>query len=277
MTTLGFTATERRTTIDDNLGQLADLQFDGPIAYFLGEAIGKLNKDGSWDKRWTSYGLFSHINNLASIEINAWDPDNIQGRLKHLHNRLFIELQGFKKQLIDAIRKDPSNLALRAQAHDQYLSKGEELLTIAESKLALEAHRLEEERALQIYQETIQASLLNDARLQLAALLNDAPDYSLTYEALIDRIDFIEKHSKAYAGFSAIWAAADEQRFLDQGLATELKAAYADHSDSFWDLSNTIRCLKSHGFPFDTDSYQGSNWELFLICLAIFEDNLIIY
>jgi hypothetical protein len=81
------------------------IEWQDNIAYGFGEALRRLNKDGSWDQRWKSAGLFSELNGLQKINIEAWDPANILGRLDHIHERAFEPIWDIRKAWIDRIRK----------------------------------------------------------------------------------------------------------------------------------------------------------------------------
>ena len=95
-------------TRNAKLLELADkglIEWQDNIAYGFGEALRRLNKDGSWDQRWKSAGLFSELNGLQKINIEAWDPANILGRLDHIHERAFEPIWDIRKAWIDRIRK----------------------------------------------------------------------------------------------------------------------------------------------------------------------------
>ena len=160
---IGNTASERKATLERLLDD-ATIEFEDKTAFFLGEAIGKLTKEGEWDKRWKSYGLYSALNDLAELEIKFWDPDNIIGRLDHIHQREFEGLTKLQSSLIDGIRKDPDNAAIRELALQELEQAKQGLMKLNDER----AQAAEEAAYLATLQPEINKIKQSLFRLQLA-------------------------------------------------------------------------------------------------------------
>ena len=134
---IGLTAAERIDTLssfsfdqeDDSL-----ITWDGDTAYFLGEAIGKLTKQGKWNRAWKSFGLYSSLNGIASIEIEAWDPNNIIGKLAHIHEREYKDLIGLRREWIARIRNAEDKTSEMRTAKATLIEAQKELIALNESR-----------------------------------------------------------------------------------------------------------------------------------------------
>ena len=205
---IGNTASERKATLERLLDD-ATIEFEDQTAFFLGEAIGKLTKEGEWDKRWKSYGLYSALNDLAELEIKFWDPDNIIGRLDHIHQREFEGLAKLQSSLIDGIRKDPDNAALRELALQELELAKQGLMKLNDER----AQAAEEAAYLATLQPEINKIKQSLFRLQLT-------DYHSSEAKLAQKAAII-KAQKAYEA-RQLYAKQAELRNSYKGKAEEL-------------------------------------------------------